>query len=154
MEVAYIMAGPGCFDGVHTENSANKFSNPFIIKNESGTAEFASNPYNWVSGYNGNMRVLMGSVVRKGDGYIVVSGRNLQESPADVTLDGDGVYPTDLYKVTNCTVVTINKNFVTVETQGVSDIRDYVSLGTSCDRIFITSRLGGTRNAIVYRYID
>jgi len=143
----------GCFDGVHTGTGITKFSNPFIIKNESGTAEFF-NPYSWVSGYNGNMRVIMASVVRKGDGYIVVTSRNLQENPADIEFGGDGVYPTDLYKVTNCTVVTIDNNRVTVETQGASELRDYVSMGTSCDRIFITSRLGGTRNAIVYRYID
>lgn len=145
----------GCFDGVHTTGGVQMFSNPFIIKHESSsdTPDFP-NPYNWVSGYNGNMRVIMASVVRKGDGYIVVTSRNLQENPADIEFGGDGVYPTDLYKVTNCTVVTIDNNRVTVETQGVSDLRDYASMGTSCDRIFITSRLGGTRNAIVYRYID
>ena len=96
----------------------------------------------------------MGSVLRTGNGYIVTTTRNMQENPGTVLEDGDGVYATNTWSVSSCKVVTVRNKEVTITTEPISNLRSYTALGSSCDRVFITSRLGTVFNTIVYRYAD
>lgn len=137
----------GCIDGYYEDVYAN--SNPFS-KQETGD-DFATDAYAW-SYYNGNMRVMIGSVLRAGSGYITTTTRNLKENPGTVTNGFDGVYTTNLYDRTTFTLVTVSGNNVTVSTNSTSDLRSYLAAGDDCDKIIITSRLGRAVNAVVYRY--
>lgn len=138
----------GCVDGYYEDIYAN--SNPFV-KDEKGDG-FSTDAYAWTY-YNGNMRVMIGSVLRVGSGYITTTTRNLKENPGTVTNGFDGVYTTNLYNRTTFTLVTVSgRNKVTVSTNSTSDLRSYLSAGSGCDKIIITSRLGGAVNAVVYRY--
>lgn len=141
----------GCIDGYNS--AVYQFSNPFSANSEDGGNSFAQDPYTW-SYYNGHMRVMMGTVVRTGNGYIVTSTRNLQENPGKVSDDGDGVYATNTWSLTSYKLVTIGNKDVKITTEPISNLRSYASLGASCDRIFITTRLGSVFNAVVYRYAD
>lgn len=138
----------GCIDGYYEDVYAN--SNPYT-KDEKGDG-FSTDAYAWTY-YNGNMRVMIGSVLRVGSGYITTTTRNLKENPGTVTNGFDGVYTTNLYNRTTFTLVTVSgRNKVTVSTNSTSDLRSYLSAGSGCDKIIITSRLGGAVNAVVYRY--
>ncbi len=132
----------------------NKYTNPFSILDTNGTPAYTVNSYKW-SGYNDNMRVMVGSVVRSGSNYVVTTTRNLNENPGDVSMSGDGKYPTNIWSISACRVVTISKRgTVTFASEPVANLRGYESTGKSCDRVFITSRLGKAYNFIVYRYED
>jgi len=141
----------GCIDGY--DSAVYQFSNPFSANSTDGGNEFYKDPYTWTY-YNGHMRVMLGTVLRTGNGYLVTTTRNLQERPGTVSDDGDGVWATNLWSVSSCKVVTVRNKEVTISTESVANLRSYTALGTSCDRIFITSRLGSVFNAIVYRYAD
>lgn len=138
----------GCVDGYYEDVYAN--SNPFI-KNEKGDG-FSKDAYGWAY-YNGDMRVMIGSVLGAGSGYITTTTRNLKENPGTVTNGFDGVYTTNLYNITTFTLVTVSsRNKVTVSTNSTSDLRSYLAAGYDCDKIIITSRIGRAVNAVVYRY--
>lgn len=141
----------GCIDGYNSD--VNPFSNPFSANSTDSGNEFLdkNKPYDW-SHYNGYMRVMLGTVLRTGNGYIVTTTRNLQENPGKVLDDGDGVYATNTWCVSSCKVVTVGNKEVKITTESISNLRSYTALATSCDRIIITSRLGTVFNAIVYRY--
>ena len=141
----------GCIDGYNS--AVYQFSNPFSANSTDSGNEFAKDPYTWTY-YNGHMRVMFGTVVRTGNGYIITTTRNLQENPGTVSDDGDGVYATNTWSVSSCKVVTVGNKEVKITTEPVSNLRSYTALGTSCDRIFITSRLGTTYNVICYRYAE
>lgn len=141
----------GCIDGYNS--AVYQFSNPFsAVSGDTGNS-FASDPYAW-SYYNGNMRVMLGTVLRTGNGYLVTTTRNLQENPGTVSDDGDGVYATNTWNASSCTIVTVGNKNISVKTDSVSNLRSYTALGSSCDRILITSRIGTVYNIIVYRYDD
>ena len=141
----------GVIDGYNS--AVYQFSNPFSANSTESGNEFAKDSYAWTY-YNGNMRVMLGTVVRVGSGYVITTTRNLKENPGTVSEDGDGVYATNLWSISSCKVITIRNKEVTITTEPVSNLRSYTTLGTSCDRIFITTRLGTVFNAIVYRYAD
>lgn len=139
----------GCIAGF--DKNVYSFSNPFSANSTASGNSFSSDPYTWAY-YNGNMRVMLGSVLRTGDGYIITTTRNLAENPGDVDMNGDGYYATNIYNVNSVKVVTVSKRSVSVTTEGVSSLKSYAVAGSDCDRIFITSRIGSAFNAIVYRY--
>ena len=97
-------------------------------------------------------KVMVGTVVRTGSDYVVTTTRNLQENPGDVNIDGDGVYATNLWNVSSFKLVTVSKKQITVTEEPISQLKSYAAVGSSCDRIFITSRLGAVFNFMVYRY--
>ena len=139
----------GCIDGYNKD--AYKYSNPFSVTNGSNGNSFASDPYTW-SYYNGNMRVMLGTLLRNGNGYMITTTRNLPENPGEVSYAGDGVYATNTYSASSATLVTVSDRYVKVESIPVASLRSYELAGEGCDRVLITSRLGVVRNLIVYRY--
>ncbi len=143
----------GIIDGWSSAGAVtNKYTNPFSILDTDGTPTYTVNSYKW-SGYNDNMRVMVGSVVRTGSNYVVTTTRNLNENPGTVDISGDGTYPTNIWPISACRVVTISKKgAVTFTSEPVASLKGYESTGTACDRVFITSRLGKPYNFIVYRY--
>lgn len=139
----------GCIAGF--DSGIYQYSNPFSASSTSSGNTFATDPYAW-SYYNGNMRVMVGTVVRTGSDYVVTTTRNLQENPGDVNIDGDGVYATNLWNVSSFKLVTVSKKQITVTEEPISQLKSYAAVGSSCDRVFITSRLGAVFNFMVYRY--
>ena len=100
------------------------------------------------------MRVMLGSVVRTGSGYIITTTRNLAENPGIVDMEGDGYYTTNLWNMSTFKLVTVSKKSVEVSTENIDALKTYAAVGKDCDRVFITTRLGNVYNAIVYRYDD
>lgn len=139
----------GCID--RFEKDVYSFSNPFSANSDNSGNVFAADPYTWTY-YNGYMRVMLGSVVRAGDGYVVTTTRNMKENPGTILPDGDGVFATNTWSRTNFTLVTVGKKNIQIQTKPVTELKTYEVSGNSCDRIFITSRLGTVYNMIVYRY--
>ncbi len=139
----------GCVDGYY--KTVYSYSNPFSVTNGSNGNSFSSDSYAW-SYYNGNMRVMLGSVVRSGNGYVITTTRNLAENPGEVSYEGDGVYATNTYSASSVTLVTVGRNYVNISSIPASSLRSYELSDENCDRVLITSRLGVVRNMIVYRY--
>lgn len=139
----------GCADGYY--KAVYSHSNPFSVTNGTDGNSFSSDSYAW-SYYNGNMRVMLGSVLRVGSGYMVTTTRNMAENPGEVSYEGDGVYATNIYSTASATLVTISRNKVNISSIPVTSLRSYDLAGDGCDRVLITSRLGVVKNIIVYRY--
>ena len=136
----------GCVDGYHKDIA--KYSNPFSADNGNS---FASDSYSW-SYYNNYARVMLGSVLRSGNGYIITTTRNMAENPSEASYEGDGVYATNTYSVSSAKLVTVGRKYVNVSSIPLQSLRSYEIAGENCDRVIITSRLGSVKNIIVYRY--
>ena len=136
----------GCVDVYHKDIA--KYSNPFSADNGNS---FASDSYSW-SYYNNYARVMLGSVLRSGNGYVITTTRNMAENPSEVSYEGDGVYATNTYSVSSATLVTVGKKYVNISSIPLQSLRSYEIAGEDCDRVIITSRLGSVKNIIVYRY--
>ncbi len=141
----------GCIAGYDRE--IYSFSNPFSASSSASGNSFSEDSYAWTY-YNGNMRVMLGSVVRTGSGYIITTTRNLAENPGIVDMEGDGYYTTNLWNMSTFKLVTVSKKSVEVSTENIDALKTYAAVGKDCDRVFITTRLGNVYNAIVYRYDD
>lgn len=141
----------GCIAGYDRE--VYSLSNPFSAVSGAAGNSFSQDSYAWTY-YNGNMRVMLGSVVRTGTGYVITTTRNLAENPGIVDMAGDGYYATNIWNTSTFKLVTVSKKSVEVSTENISSMKSYAAVGKDCDRVFVTTRLGNVHNMIVYRYDD
>ena len=139
----------GCID--YWDDSIYTYSNPFSAKyNEStGKNSFSSNAFAWMLYSNEDMRVILASPVRTGEGYLITTTQNLKSGYA-YNPDSD-IHMINTWSATSCTLVELDGKEVSITTVPISSIKTYENAGASCDRIFLTSRIGQPHNLIAIR---
>lgn len=139
----------GCID--YWDDNIYKYSNPFSAAYDAsiGGNKFSSNAFAWMLYSNEDMRVMLGSPVRTGNGYMVTTTQNLQSGYAYNPESYRHIINT--WAVSSCTLVELDGKEVTITTVPISSVKTYENAGKSCDRVFITSRIGQPHNLIAIR---
>ena len=148
-KTACIGALAGCID--YWDDALYKYSNPYSASYQSSTGknQFSPNAFAWMLYSDEDMRVILGSPVRTGDGYLITTTQNLQNGTKYDTVSD--VYMTNTWSAKSCTLVEFGGKNITISTMPVTSIKTYENAGSACDRVFLTSRCGDPRNIIVLR---
>ena len=148
-KTACIGALAGCID--YWDDALYKYSNPYSASYQSSTGknQFSPNAFAWMLYSDEDMRVILGSPVRTGDGYLITTTQNLQNGAKYDSVSD--VYMTNTWSAKSCTLVEFGGKNITISTMPVTSIKTYENAGSACDRVFLTSRCGDPRNIIVLR---
>lgn len=138
----------GCLD--HWDISVPAYSNPYSVEyNESqGIYNFSDKGDAWMLYSNENMRVMLGYAVSGDSEYIKATTQPINISAYDESLEG---YVTNICPGKTATLVNLENKEPQISKISLSQIKTYNTVGSRCDKVIITSRIGNPTNIIVIR---
>ncbi len=136
------------------DNYTQGTTNPYGVNTNksSGTNSFYSGGRYWSDGGNGYMRnALYWTVYTRNSNEVCLTTQPLGVSGEKYELDELGqVFVTDSYVLSTVNAITIGANGVTVKSMPISQLKTYEMTENSCDRIFLSSRVGSPSSTYAY----